>query len=112
MGTLLHAEFPHYTIIPQYPIKIARTTLFIDYYIPQLRLAFEADGRQHTEFVKHFHGDRLGFEDSRYRDNLKERWCHENSVRVIRFSYKEKITPELLRKKLHLLGNQEEGEGG
>lgn len=107
LGQVLAAEFPHYKIIPQYAIKIKNHTLFIDYYIPQLRLAIEYDGRQHQEFVQHYHHDQIGFKDSQYRDSLKNTWCTENNVWLIRVSHREEISLEIIRSKLKSLGQKE-----
>jgi hypothetical protein len=46
------------------------------------------------------HGDRQGFEHSKLRDNLKNSWCRDNGVTLIRINHKEKVTPDLIRRKI------------
>jgi len=58
----------------------------LDFFLPRLKLAFEVDGRQHRTFVPYLHGDRSGFDNQKQRDNLKERWCDLNNIRLIRVS--------------------------
>lgn len=68
--------------------------LRLDYYMPVLNLAFEFHGRQHTEFVAHFHKDRLGFEDSKWRDEQKSLLCHKMGIVLVHFWDGDEITAE------------------
>lgn len=82
-------------------VKVRGRTLYVDRVIRSLRIAFEVDGRQHSEFVAFHHGDRDGFAASKERDSLKSRWLDANGYTLIRFSHTDKITPELLRRRLN-----------
>ena len=72
--------------------------LFFDYYIREYNLLFEIQGRQHYEYVEHFHTDREGFFESKRRDNLKREYCQKNGYTLVELKYDEKIetTDELL----------------
>ena len=69
--------------------------------MPSVKLAIEYDGRQHFETVPHF-GGQATFDGVIKRDALKNRLVEESSVidKLIRFSYKEKITKEYVIQKL------------
>jgi hypothetical protein len=54
--------------------------LRLDFFLPTRRLAIEVHGRQHYEFVPHFHKTRLGFLQHRKRDTLKVDWCALNRL--------------------------------
>lgn len=98
---LLRDEFPREVIIGQQVIKTgANKSLFIDYYLPGLRLAFETDGRQHSEFVAFFHKNVGGYEKSKANDAAKEEWCKDNKVTMLRFGPREKINVDTLRLKI------------
>ena len=98
---LLRSEYPRITIKCQFPIKVgSRTTLFIDYFIPALRLAFEVDGKQHMEQITHFHKNRRAFLHGKTNDYLKEQWCQENEITLLRFSHKESINKQTLYAKI------------
>jgi hypothetical protein len=75
--------------------------LFFDFYIKELGVYIEVQGRQHTEFVKHFHGDKEAFISQKYRDNLKIQYVEEHDQCLVRFNYNEKITKTLVNKKIN-----------
>lgn len=66
--------------------------LRLDFYIPSLLLAFEYHGRQHGEFVSHFHGDAAGYQASRLRDTVKIDLCAEQGIGLVVFWDGEDIT--------------------
>ena len=72
----------------------------IDFFIPELKLGIEYDGRQHDEFVKHFHKSASGFLEAKMRDKLKSGFCENNGISLIRFSHDEELTEELVRSKI------------
>jgi hypothetical protein len=57
--------------------------LFLDFFMPHHKLAFEFHGSQHDKFNKFFHSDKKGFEKSRSRDERKKAWCELNGIRLI-----------------------------
>jgi very-short-patch-repair endonuclease len=75
--------------------------LYFDFFIKELGVYIEVQGRQHTEFVKHFHGERDAFLAQKTRDNLKIQYVEEKGQCLIRFNYNEKITKTLVRKKIN-----------
>ncbi len=79
--------------------------LELDCYCPELKLAIEYNGRQHYEFNPYFHKNKEAFLNTRYRDDMKERLCRENGVRLIVVPYTVKITKiyDYIKDKLKLL---------
>lgn len=63
----------------------------------------EYDGIQHFEPVK-FWGGKEGFIRYKKRDRKKNKKFKDNNVPLIRFSYKEEITKELIMEKLVKVG--------
>lgn len=86
LGEKLCDLFPALTIYYQLPC--IGTKLKIDFYIHELKIAFEFDGRQHNEHVPFYHGDKKGFARAQERDKEKEEWCYINNVRLIRVTDK------------------------
>ena len=74
--------------------------LFFDFFIKELGVYVEVQGRQHTEFVKHFHGEKEAFQAQKMRDNLKIQYVDEHGQCLVRFNFNEKITKALVRKKI------------
>lgn len=75
--------------------------LYFDFFIKEIGVYVEVQGRQHTEFVKHFHGDKEAFRSQKMRDNLKIQYVEENGQCLVRFNYNEKITKTLIKNKIN-----------
>lgn len=91
---------PHRRVFPEHYVQFKGARLFFDFYIKELEVFIEVQGRQHTEFVKHFHGTKKNFDSQRYRDNLKIQYVQENEKCLVRFNYDEDITKELVLEKI------------
>ena len=83
--SILQQEFPFTYIEKEYYINYKNTRLLFDFYIRNLGILIECQGRQHTEFVKHFHGQVENFYAQKRRDNLKEEYCEENDLTLVLF---------------------------
>ena len=71
----------------------------LDVYLPELRLAIEYQGKQHTDSVEFF-GGQDAYEKNLERDARKARLCKENGVSLIYVYHHEKVTPNLMKRKL------------
>lgn len=54
-------------------------------------IGVEYHGRQHYEYVPHFHRNRDAFQNQKYRDDIKRRLCKENGVVLIEVPYTVKL---------------------
>jgi very-short-patch-repair endonuclease len=81
--SFLREVFPHNIITKEYYINYKNTRLFFDFYIKDLGLLLEIQGRQHDEFVKHFHTDRETFLAAKKRDDLKKEYCEKQDFVLI-----------------------------
>lgn len=70
--------------------------LFLDIFVPVYDLGIEYHGRQHFEFVEHFHGDLRGFEKSKERDRQKVIQCEQRGIVLVVFTYDDELTQELI----------------
>jgi very-short-patch-repair endonuclease len=64
-------------------------------------MLIECDGRQHDQLVPFYHGDKIGFRDSKKRDNRKEVLAGQQGYTLIRLTQKEILdsnSPEELLK--------------
>lgn len=63
-----------------------------DFYLPQYNLFIEYDGRQHYEPVR-FYGDdedaEYVFKRTQKHDKIKNRYCEENNINLLRIPYWE-----------------------
>lgn len=77
--------------------------LFFDFYLPIYNTCIEFDGEQHYKPVSKF-GGMSEFNNTKLRDNVKNKWCLDNNVNLIRIKYNEinKIK-YILQEKLQLV---------
>lgn len=74
--------------------------LFLDIYLPRLKIAFEYDGLQHFTYCEHFHGNRENFFKARKRDLEKNDLCEQLGITLVRMAYNESMTKEDIMNKL------------
>lgn len=76
-----------------------KNPLPFDFYLPDLNLCIEYDGVQHFKPVEFFGGDE---KFNYYKENeIKNNFCKENQIRLIRISYKQfKNINKILKNKL------------
>jgi very-short-patch-repair endonuclease len=84
-------------------LKIGKRFLQFDFYLPDINTLIEYDGEQHYRPVR-FNGisiDRAvaNFKKSQHRDSLKDKFCENKKVTLIRISYNQnKELPSILSK--------------
>jgi hypothetical protein len=100
---VLKELFPYEVITTEYYIRYKGAQLFFDFYIKGLGLLFEIQGRQHYEFVKHFHGTFEGLKAQRYRDNLKKEYVdnHKNLTLVYFYDTTDVISKDLVLTRIY-----------
>ncbi len=106
---ILFPSKPFSQISNEYYVHYRGYKLFFDFYIKKLGLFVEVQGRQHVEFVKHFHNDKNAFLQQKERDNLKRIWIEENGFHLIRLYDTEDITKELILSKICRAMESEDG---
>lgn len=60
--------------------------LNFDFYLVDYNILWEVDGRQHHMVIEHW-GGKEGFEEIQERDNIKNDYCEENNILLIRTDY-------------------------
>jgi hypothetical protein len=78
----------------QYSIKIDNSYHYFDFYLPEKNIIIEFNGKQHYEPIDFFGGVK-GFEITKYRDKIKEKYCIDNNINFIVISYKDNIKEKL-----------------
>ena len=90
--------------IPQYRFDDCKYKykLPFDFYLPDFNTCIEFDGKQHFIPVKYFGGEE-GFKERKRRDELKNKYCKENDIKLIRIPYNSfKDIKNILLKNLNL----------
>lgn len=79
-----------------------RNQLPFDFYLPEFNTCIEFDGRQHYEPIDRWGGE-IGFLDQQKKDKIKNIYCLDNSITLVRISYKENIKDKLNENLCHIL---------
>jgi hypothetical protein len=96
----LRTIFPYNVILKEHYVQYNHTKLFFDFYIKDLGILFEVQGRQHDVFVKHFHNDRETFLASKHRDNLKKEYCEKEDLILIEIRDEKELNKDALLKRI------------
>ena len=62
--------------------------LFFDFYLPKYNCCIEYDGEQHTR-PNGFYNKKENFKITQKRDKIKDEYCINNNIPLLRISYKE-----------------------
>lgn len=74
--------------------------LAFDFYIPKLNLAIEYDGIQHYQPIATFGGEK-SFQKQLEKDSIKNKYCSENDIDLLRISYLNlENIEEIIKKKI------------
>jgi very-short-patch-repair endonuclease len=65
-----------------------------DFYLPEYNMCIEYDGRQHYEIIEIWGGED-GFIDTKKKDNIKNIYCKNNKIKLLRIKYSENVENKL-----------------
>lgn len=71
-----------------------------DIVVPGKMKIFEADGRQHDVYVKHFHKSKKNFEEAKKIDEMKNEVTKANNYSMNRFNYKQLEDDDYVRRRV------------
>ena len=76
-------------LLPQHIFKDCKYLkyLIFDFWIPDLKICIEFDGKQHYEPIAYFGGEDK-FKISKIKDDIKDKYCLDNNIKLIRISHK------------------------
>jgi predicted nucleic-acid-binding Zn-ribbon protein len=72
--------------------------LFFDFYVPSLNACIEYDGSQHYHPIEYFGGEKV-FKETQKSDAIKNKYCSDNGIKLIRIPYKNREEIETALKK-------------
>lgn len=75
-------------------MPLVGTRMTFDFYNASKRIAIETSGKQHLEFVKHFHGNRLQFAEQIKRDLMKVEFCELNNIILVEIYPKDVLSEQ------------------
>ena len=71
--------------------------LRFDFFLPKYNICIEYDGEQHFKPIKYWGGEE-GLRNRQNKDKIKNNYCKENNIQLIRLNYleKDKISKDYL----------------
>lgn len=91
---LLSEIFHSYRILEE--VKLPGSTalhrkgvLYLDFYVPQIKRAFEVHGQQHYEYTPFFHKSKGDFILAKAKDEDKIEWCRLNHIGLTTLKYSD-----------------------
>ena len=64
-----------------------KTVLRFDFYLSAYNCCIEYDGVQHFMYREHGWNTKQHYEDTLYRDRIKNKYCKDNNIKLIRIDY-------------------------
>jgi hypothetical protein len=91
---LLKEIFHSYIILEEVKLpgstqKYRKGVLYLDFYVPQIKRAFEVHGQQHYEFCQFFHKTPSEFTLALSKDCDKMDWCELNNINLTVLKYSD-----------------------
>jgi hypothetical protein len=91
---LLKEIFHSYRILEEVKLpgstaRYRKGVLYLDFYIPQIKRAFEVHGQQHYEFIPFFHKAPSDFVLAKGKDQDKIDWCELNGISLVTLKYSD-----------------------
>ena len=71
-----------------------KRNLKFDFYLPEYNMCVEFDGQQHFHVIEHFGGEK-SLIGNKIRDDIKNQYCENNNIRLIRIKYNDNIDDKL-----------------
>ena len=93
-GQKLKEIFPRHTILEEFIIPRSGG-LALDFFIPQIRLAFEVQGAQHYRYNNFHYKDKRHFARAQANDKRKAVWCEINKINLIYFESEQDVYPRV-----------------
>lgn len=87
---LLIDVFPYDQLHEEVVIQGCPSLMYLDFFIPQRRIAIEVNGAQHKKYVPYFHGSIENFLKQKKRDLDKKKWCEINNITLVELDDNER----------------------
>lgn len=88
-GQLIRKRFPLDMILEDVYVPVER--IYLDFYLPNRKLAFEVQGQQHGKYIPFFHNSQQDFRESIQRDERKAKWCEINKIELVTVDSTEQL---------------------
>lgn len=85
---ILKNKFPTMQLLEEVSFKVKpRQTLYLDFFLPLIKVAVEVHGEQHFKFNSMYHSSANDFLQQKKNDRDKSQWCEINGIELVILSY-------------------------
>ena len=71
-----------------------KNLLRFDFYLEDYNICLEYDGIQHFK-INEYYGGEKAFKEQKIKDSIKNEYCKNNNIELIRIRYNEKVNKKL-----------------
>ena len=75
--------------LPGSTLPYRKSVLYLDFFIPVIKVGIEVHGKQHYEFTPFFHKHMTDYLLAMNRDDDKANWCELNNIKLIVLKYSD-----------------------
>lgn len=75
--------------LPGSTLSHRKSVLYLDFFIPVIKVGVEVHGKQHYEFIPFFHKNMTDYLLAMNRDDDKADWCELNNIKLIVLKYSD-----------------------
>lgn len=86
---MIKRVFPSLRLVEEVHLPGCKTSMYLDFFIPLMRIGVEVQGEQHYKFIQYFHKDKIAFMQAKMRDGQKRTWCETNDITLIELPFNE-----------------------
>ena len=91
-GQIIREIFHGYNILEEVKLPgstnpAKKSVLYLDFFIPSVKMGVEVHGEQHYTYIPFFHKSKAGFLRSQARDGVKAEWCKINQIDLVVLKY-------------------------
>jgi len=93
-GQIIREIFHGYNILEEVKLPgstnpAKKSVLYLDFFIPSVKMGVEVHGEQHYTYIPFFHKSKVGFLRSQARDEVKVEWCKINKIDLVVLKYND-----------------------
>ena len=93
VGEKLSKLFPQFSLLEEFTIP--KTRLRLDFFLPQIKIAVEVQGAQHSTWNSFFYNTVGDFRRAQQRDEEKVLWCKLNDIQLIQVESEEDVRDKI-----------------
>lgn len=89
---LIKKVFPSLRLVEEVHIPGGKTSMYLDFFIPLMKIGIEVQGEQHYRYIQYFFKNKIAWMEAKARDVQKKKWCELNEISLVELPFDEDET--------------------